>query len=225
MLFRLRSKTPDFKGIGHWSYGCLIGAMGLIIYSFFPYPASVLVDLTFAILVNLFVLFGDILFLSGFRKFKNKPVQKYIFILLPLLSVSNSFVSTLVIHAPWLRMSINAIITVYLYAVLAIELYKSPCKALNSTFKFSSIIYAFYAFMQLIRAYIYFAIKPSDAVATSNIAIVLFAIAGVCVLILTINLLVIITTSLNEDLKNQIAHKNKLHTIIAHDLRNPVGDF
>lgn len=44
-------------------------------------------------------------------------------------------------------------------------------------------------------------------------------------ILLTFNLIIIISTTLNEELEKQISTKNKLYAIIAHDLRGPIGSL
>ena len=69
-MLHLKKHAPNIKGIGCWAYGSLVTALGFIVYAFFPYPASFLVDFTYSLVLNILIFAGDALFLSGFFIFR-----------------------------------------------------------------------------------------------------------------------------------------------------------
>ncbi len=225
LIFFLKTKTPNFKGIGYWAYGSIITAIGIIIYAFMPHSVPVLVDFTFSFFLNVFILGGDCLFLAGFWVFSGKPVKKLIMFGIPVLAAINIIIFTLFYNVIWIRFSLNAFIGAGLYLVSAFELQKSPRKSLDNIFKITSGIYLFYAVLQITRGVLGILYKPVDPVGENVATILLVAIAGVLMILLTFNLIIIITTSINDELSEQVRSKNKLYAIISHDLRGPLGNL
>jgi signal transduction histidine kinase len=64
-----------------------------------------------------------------------------------------------------------------------------------------------------------------NPVESNVVSLILIAISGVLMIVLTFNLIVIITTSINDQLGEQIQSKNKLYAIVSHDLRGPLGNL
>lgn len=224
LLFHLKIKIPNIKGMNYWVYGSLLAASGAFILSCFPYPAPVVVDFIYSFSLNILVVSGDCLFLAGFWVFKEKPVKKRILYGFPLLTALNVIVFSLFFHVVWIRLAINSFLLFVLYFVAAIELRKSPSKSLYTLFRSSSWIFAFYAVSQLTRSGLSIVFRPENPIASNSITIYLYVINGICMVLLTYNLVLVIMTTLNEELSEQIRTKNKLYALIAHDLRNPMGD-
>jgi len=225
LLLHLKIKIPNIKGMNYWVYGSFLAAAGAFIVAYFPYPAPLIVDFIYSFSLNILVVSGDCFFLAGFWIFKEKPVKKRILYGFPLLSALNVIVFSLFFHVVWIRLSINAFLLFVLYFVAAIELRKSPSKSLNTFFRLNSWIFAFYAVSQLTRSGLSIISHPVNPIASNSITIYLYVINGICMVLLTYNLVLVIMTTLNEELSEQIRTKNKLYAVIAHDLRNPMGDY
>lgn len=225
LLLFLRKENPNLKAIKYWSDGSFITSAGLLIYAFMPHSVPVWIDFTYSFLLNVFVLTGDALFLAGFWLIKDKPFNKKIMVGFPVLAAINVIVFTLFYDVLWIRYSLNAFLGASLYFVSALELRTSPRKSLDHIFKITSGIYLFFTLLQLTRGILAIIVKPVDPVYESLVSVVLIAIAGVAMIFITFNLIVIITTILNDDLSEEIRSKNKLYAIISHDLRGPLGNL
>jgi signal transduction histidine kinase len=225
LIYVLKTETPNVKGIAYWAYGSIITAIGIIVYAFIPFPAPVHIDFIYSFFLNLFVLGGDCIFLAGFWVFAGKPVKKYILFGIPALSLTNVIVFTLFYNVIWVRFFVNAFIGAGLYLYSAFVLRKIPLKSLGTIFKITSDIYFFYALVQIVRGILAIIYKPVNPVESNVVSLILIAISGVLMIVLTFNLIVIITTSINDQLGEQIQSKNKLYAIVSHDLRGPLGNL
>lgn len=224
LILYLKSKSPNVKGMNFWAYGSIITAIGVGIYSFFPVTHHQN-DFLYSLALNLFTYLGDALFLAGFITFNEKKVNYYILFLFPLLAVTNVIIFSLFYKILWLRMGINAFIGFMLYYYSAFELRKTKYIYLKNIFRLSSFIYMFYGSLQFIRAILAFTFKPIIPIDANPISVFLFVVAGIATILLTFNLIIMITSTMNERLKEQIESKNRLYAIISHDLRNPIGNL
>lgn len=218
-------KLPEIKGIKDWFIGSVLTATGLFIFAVYPYPVSTPVDFTYSISLNLLIMSGDIMFLSGFVKFQGKPFRKSIYLVFLLLVSASTVYFTLIHKILWMRVFLNTSFYVVLYLFIAAELWKYPKGNLRFIFRISSILYVFYAALQLSRVVYAFLYPPETPQDNSQFSLVLFSIAGVSMILLTFNLIIIITTKLNEELHAEIQTKNKLYAIISHDLRGSISNY
>jgi len=225
VLFYLMFKIPSIKAIGYWAFGSLLSAISTFVLSEFPYPASTIVDFSYSFLFNILLVGSECFFLAGFWSFKGKRINKWVLFIFPFVTAINTVVFSFFFPIIWIRWSINAFLLFLLCTICAFELFESPKKSLNSLFRWNSIFYFLYAATQLIRLVSGVVFRPVNSQATSSVAIYLHAVLGVCLLLFTYNLILIVTTSLNDELDEQIKAKNKLYAIVAHDLRNPLNNL
>ena len=81
----LRITVPHIRGSLHWAIGTLLVGASLLVYAFYPKP----VEYANLMITNCCAFTGQCLFLTAIWKFKDKPVNYYIVIILPLLVYLN----------------------------------------------------------------------------------------------------------------------------------------
>ena len=225
LLFYLKFKIPSLKAIGYWALSCFLSALSTFVFSEFPYPASVAVDFVYSFLFNVLLIGGECFFLAGLWSFKNKSINRPVLWGFLLATTINSIVFSFFFPVLWIRLSINACLMFVLCFINALELWSNPRKSLNSLFKWSSFLYFFYAASQLLRFVAGVFFRPVNPLGNSTITIYLHFILGICIEILAYNLILIIMTYLNDEINEQLKAKNKLYAVIAHDIRNPLGNL
>lgn len=224
-IIYLHQKVKDIKGVKYWGWGNVLSASGLIIFSFYRHEDIMLENLTYSLILQLFVLAGDTIFLTGFRIYRNKPIHKGILFLPPLLSMADVIFFTAFIPNNWIRYSINGLIGTVLYILFVIEMRKCARETSQKLFNVNSYIFAFFALREFLRMVLGLVLKPEHPIDIFLISINLFAFTGISYIFINYILVIIIYDSINKRLNEQIAAKNNLYRIISHDLRGPLGNL
>lgn len=220
MLFMQRSA---FKlGTKYWGAGALIIGIGLFFKALSPAESY------FAIAVSpLFITIGLYLYLGGIWKFKKKKLNKWIVIGIPVFDIFQIFIFYNIFHLYRVQAVIHLSLII-IYCILAIfEMIrlKPDEKYLKKIFLVNAL--SFFFFMVLILLNVSAVIinpgfKPFEV---TNSVIVMQIISGFLMIALTFGFLTAVNIRLNRELEDQIKSNNKFLSIIAHDLRGPVGNI
>ncbi|MCX7861974.1 MAG: HAMP domain-containing histidine kinase [Bacteroidales bacterium] len=223
IMFHLHLITDKkVNGVYLWAVGSVITGIGFIITAFFQGNFSIVKEFLFSISLNMCILSGDIIFLNGLLKFKNKPINKYLWII-PVLSAANIIFFTLIYHQMNTRSIINGILIISIYIITAIEFLKPFQKEFRSLFYTAGIVFLIYVLISLIRILyqIFYPIKVP--VADYPITRILILTAGLSMILFTYIMIVVVNQHLINMLNQQIQSRNKLYSIISHDLRGSIG--
>ncbi len=220
MLFMQRSA---FKlGTGYWGAGALTIGAGLFFKALSPAESY------FAIALSpLFITIGLYLYLSGIWKFKEKKTNKWIVIGIPVLDVFQTIILYNIFHLYRIQ-AILHLSFIILYCILAIfEMIRlnSDQRYLKKIFLLNA--FSFFFFLVLILLNVSAVIinpgfKPFEV---TNSVIVIQIISGFLMIALTFGFLTAVNIRLNRELEDQIKSNTKFLSIIAHDLRGPVGNI
>jgi len=129
-------------------------------------------------------------------------------------------------YSVWMRFSFTSFVGFILYLYSAYEIRRfSKIPWSKKLLCLISYVYLFYAFIQIVRFGIGIIVKPENPTNDSIVSVFLFAFASLTMILLTFSIVVIIVAKMNAALEDEIKNKNRLHSIIAHDMRNSMSNI
>jgi len=225
LMLHLKFRTPHIKGINEWAYGSILTSLGLLVNALFPYQSNQITSFLYSFSLTLLIMSGDVFFLKGFLKFNNKQGRYLYLFSIPLVSIINNVLFTLVFDSLLLRFSINMLLFAILYFISGLYLMKKTEKSYQWIYRASAVLYLFFSLINILRLGFAFISTPQTPHHNHTITVIFLSIAGVLIVLLTYFLIVLINTKLQNELLSEIETKNKLYAIISHDLREPISVF
>lgn len=220
MFFLQRNSLS--KGPGYWTLGLLIIGVGFSLRAFFP------VDHVFAIAVfPILLTIGLYIYLAGIFKFKERNINKWIFIGIPILDILQTIVFYKIIPSRQMQVGLHTIVVViysFMGLIEMLRLSKTP-KHLKKIFLLNANTYVVLLLLMLVYVYAIITNPNIDPLKTSNIVIISHIIIGFLLIATTFGLLAAVNIQLNTELEDQLKSKIKFLSIIGHDLRSPVGNI
>ncbi|QGY43214.1 hypothetical protein GM418_05930 [Maribellus comscasis] len=218
----LLRRTAASQGTVYWALGSFVIGIGLL-FRLIPPPTGYLS----MVAPGIFVTAGLYLYLCGIWKFKKKKMYKWIIIGIPITDFIQSLFFFFVFHSFRIQLIIHVVFLVF-YCVLAIAemLRLSPDqKYLKRIFQTNAL--SFFIFLLVLLSNIIVVLMNSgfDPFTISESGIVLHIISGLLMIALTFGFLTAVNMRLDKDLRDQLKSKTKFFSIIAHDLRGPVGNI
>jgi signal transduction histidine kinase len=217
----LKYTAPQIHGSLVWAIGDALVGISLLVYAYYPKP----VEYANLMITNGCAFAGHSLFLTAIWKFKEKPVSYYILIIIPLLSLLVTTYFTLLNHHMGLRVAINSILYASLAAFIFYEMLQPSHKSLRLIFTVNAIAVLLYMLAMVTRAVVSFHTKYVDLMAPTPESMILFSAVSVCEIVLTFGFISMVNIRLAQDLQRQNTMKDKFFSIIAHDLKNPIGNI
>lgn len=220
MLFLKR--TAFKQGAEYWAAGSITIGIGLLFKSIAP------ADSYFSLAgFPIFITIGLYLYLAGIWKFKEKKINKWIIIGIPILDFIQSVIFFNIFHLHLIQIGIHiSFLIVYcIYAIYEMVKLNPAQKYLKNVFLLNAISFSIFLLLLVLNFYVLVENNNLDPSFISNSRIILQIMAGFVMIALTFGFLSALNIRLTLELENQLKSKTKFLSIIAHDLRGPVGNI
>ncbi len=227
---RLQMKVNNiYKGLNYWFWGNVLLTLG----SFLFFLRNIEIIKFFAIVfANTIIVCGMILIYKGINKFLD-VTKNYMF--LWIVSVAGFWLFyyfTIVNDLVKGRMIVYSVIISFISFLTAFSILKNKTKHINTSSVFLAIVYLVYGAFYFIRGiYIIYLGKVNIKIDIIDSNIILW-VSLVCGYFFIIGLILLVNQRLNSKQKNMIeelellnATKNRLFSIIGHDLRGQIGNM
>lgn len=219
-MFLVHWNTERVKGPMWWAAGNLMIGIGFL-FRLIP-PVT---GFWGAVVPMLFITTGLYIYLAGIWRFKGKRIIRWIVIGMPVFDVFQSLVFFYLFPLNRIRIGLHLVILAF-YSVIAIyEMFQleSDKRYLRNIFRINAASF-FVFFMLLVAGVIVVLNRPAYTTnQISDIWIIAFGISGGIMTALTFGFLSAVNMQLYTELEGQLKSKTKFFSIIAHDLRGPVG--
>ncbi len=218
----LLRRTATGNGTGFWASGSLVIGFALLFRLIPPYNGYLSM-----VAPGVLVTAGLYLYLAGIWKFKQCKIHYPLIIGIPVADFLQSLVFFFVFHSFHTQVVIH-ILFLSVYCVIAIaEMFKlSPGQSfLKPIFRINAFSFFIFFLLLMVNLAAVFVNESMNPNQISDSGIVLHIISGFVMIALTFGFLSAVNMQLSNDLRNQLRSRNRFFSIIAHDLRGPVGNI
>ncbi len=218
----LLRRTAAGNGTGYWAAGSLVVGFALL-FRLIPPSNGYLSMVAPGVLVTA----GLYLYLAGIWEFKQRKIHYRIIIGFPVADFLQSIVFFFVLHSFRIQVIVH-VLFLSVYCIIAItEMFKLPPRQhfLKHIFRINAFSFFIFFLLLLVNLTAVLVRKSINPQQLSDTGIILHIISGFVMIALTFGFLTAVNMKLSNDLRNQLKSRNRFFSIIAHDLRGPVGNI
>ena len=218
-MWFLHRNAPGVKGPVYWSIGNFLIGIGVMVRMISP--PHIFWSMGGALL---FITAGWFVYLAGIWDFKEKKIITWVVVGFPLLDVVQTVLFYYVFPSSQARigMHLSILIVFSIWAIYEMLRIEKGQRFLKSVFQINAMSFGVFLVI-LIAGFIFNLNRPVDPKNISYIWMVAYGIAGGILTALTFGFLSAVNMQLYTELKGQLVTKTKFFSIIAHDLKGPVG--
>jgi two-component system, sensor histidine kinase and response regulator len=219
IMFLLRRITPNVKGPGSWSLGCLLISLGL--FGFFLYPGiTKYVGLVFS---EFLVSLGYFLYLMGILQFKEKRFPVYLLWGIPLLQLILCSFFFLLFPSPNVLIFIESAV-LFTFSIWALFEMLAPSKnEYRLPFRLGVIAYITFGLLMIVRAILAVVPSTTPEPVENDVNVWIFFFSNFIQILIAFTFILMVFNKISSSLRVQVSTKNKLFNILAHDLKGPLS--
>lgn len=219
-LYMLFIRKDLKNGVNYWAVGSLLIALSLFL-------RFVILYLGFSSLVipTILISIGLYLYLAGILKFKGKSINKWLIYGLPILDLIQSVISYNILGSYRLELGLH-VLFILIYCCLCIyEMFelKEDQKYLRRIFRINAFPYIVFMALMLLSFVVIFLKSDFNPLKYGSLGVFVHILSGFIMIAITFGFIMAVNIKLNKELQEQLEERNKIFSIIAHDLRSPLG--
>ncbi len=211
--------STQVKGTREWAFGNIIGAIGIFLFAF----NGSISDFFSLILSNTFIVLGVAYFLAGLWRFKEKKLNYVIFIGLPAFTFIQSYLFTNVIEIIEFRKILFTLAILFLMLNTSIEAFGPARRPLRIAMGISAISSMLYSFFMVLRIISVVKNPASPPLQSSPINLSIWIFTAVIQISNSIGFLMMFLYKQSMQFQSSLTGMQRFFSIMAHDLRSPIG--
>jgi two-component system sensor histidine kinase/response regulator len=219
VTFLMGKAQAPVKGTREWAIGNFVSGTGMCLFGF----NSFIPDFFTIVLSTTFIVLGICYFLAGLWEFKEKPYNYLIFIGLPAFTFLQSVLFTNIFNFYELRKILLTLAIITGMVTAAIETYIPARRPLLIALRIIAISSTIYTFLMIVRLVSIFKDPTSTPLHGSYMNMCIWVMISVLQILDSIGFLLMFLYKQSMQLQSSLIGMQRFFSILAHELRGPLG--
>jgi len=218
MLLMGKAKAA-VKGTREWAAGNFISAIGLLLFGLY----DLVPDYFSLVLSNTFIVLGICYLIAGIWAFKEKPINYIILFGIPAFTFLQSVLFTNVFTFFEVRKVLFTLAILAGMIILAIESFAPARKPLYIAMRITAVASTLYGFVMIMRLVSIIRNPGTTPLQSTPINISIWILTSVIQISNSIGFLLMFLYKQSMQLQSSLSGMQRFFSIMAHDLRSPIG--